>query len=238
MKDMINTKVYVDTLSQQAKKDGRPYEMALNDFCDFLLDLFSVEAFKNDSKGFLKWQQERLQAKPHFGFLTLAWIDDVSRAMERGEWLDVFGVLYENMYLTSGKASRTGQFFTPESVSDLMSNIIGSKKNEASSVKIDGYKVNDCAAGSGRLLLSHYMDVSKTDHSAGRPYCYIAQDSDPLACKMCALNMMIHGMNGRVICQDTLTLSTPTVEYIVNEIRYPFITPYYSVRTKPGNPSK
>lgn len=235
---MINTTLYVDVLAKQAKEDGRPYEMALNDFCDYLLDLFSVEAFKNDFKGVLKWQYERLQAKPHFGFLALAWMDDVTKAMEHGKWLDVFGMLYEEMYLTAGKAARTGQFFTPPAVSDLMSELVGTKKKEASSVKKDGLKVNDCAAGSGRLLLSHFIEVSKQNHSAGRPYSYIAQDSDPLACKMCALNMMIHGMNGRVICQDTLTLSTPTVEYIVNEVRYPFITPYYSVRVKSGNPQK
>lgn len=235
---MINTTLYVDILSDQAKEDGRPYEMALNDFCDYLLDLFSVEAFKNDFKGVLKWQQERFQAKPHFCFLALAWMDDVTKAMEQGKWLDVFGMLYEKMYLTAGKAARTGQFFTPPAVSDLMSELVGTKKKEASSVKKDGLKVNDCAAGSGRLLLSHFIEVSKQNHSAGRPYSYIAQDSDPLVCKMCALNMMIHGMNGRVICQDTLTLSTPTVEYIVNEVRYPFITPYYSVRVKSGNPQK
>lgn len=235
---MINTKLYVDVLSDQAKEDGRPYEMALNDFCDYLLDLFSVEAFKNDFKGHLKWQQERFQAKPHFGFLALAWMDDVTKAMEHGKWLDVFGMLYEEMYLSAGKAARTGQFFTPPAVSDFMSELLGTKKKEASSVKKDGLKVNDCAAGSGRLLLSHFIEVSKQNHSAGRPYSYIAQDSDPLVCKMCALNMMIHGMNGRVICQDTLTLSTPTVEYIVNEVRYPFSTPYYSVRVKLGNPQK
>lgn len=235
---MFNAKLYVDVLTKQVKEDGRPYEMALNDFCDYLLDLFSVEVFKNDFKGLLKWQQERFQAKPHFGFLALAWMDDVTKAMEHGKWLDVFGMLYEEMYLTAGKAARTGQFFTPPAVSDLMSELVGTKKKEASSVKKDGLKVNDCAAGSGRLLLSHFIEVSKQNHSAGRPYSYIAQDSDPLACKMCALNMMIHGMNGRVICQDTLTLSTPTVEYIVNEVRYPFITPYYSVRVKSGNPQK
>ena len=235
---MFNAKLYVDVLTKQVKEDGRPYEMALNDFCDYLLDLFSVEAFKNDFKGVLKWQQERFQAKPHFCFLALAWMDDVTKAMEQGKWLDVFGMLYEKMYLTAGKAARTGQFFTPPAVSDLMSELVGTKKKEASSVKKDGLKVNDCAAGSGRLLLSHFIEVSKQNHSAGRPYSYIAQDSDSLACKMCALNMMIHGMNGRVICQDTLTLSTPTVEYIVNEVRYPFITPYYSVRVKSGNPQK
>lgn len=235
---MINKKMYVDILSQQAKEDGRPYEMALSDFCDFLLDLFSVEAFKGDSKGFLAWQQQRLQAKPNFAILAMAWLNDVSQAMDHGQWLDVFGMLYEDMYLTAGKASKTGQFFTPQSVSNLMSSIIGSGKNEATSAKIEGTMVNDCAAGSGRLLLAHFIKASKLDHSAGRPFQYIAQDSDPLVCKMCALNMMVHGMNGRVICQDTLAMSTPSVEYFINEVRYPFSTPYYSVRIKSGNPEK
>lgn len=231
---MINKKMYVDILSQQAKEDGRPYEMALSDFCDFLLDLFSVEAFKGDSKGFLAWQQQRLQAKPNFAILAMAWLNDVSQAMDRGQWLDVFGMLYEDMYLTAGKASKTGQFFTTQSVSNLMSSIIGSGKNEATSAKVEGRRVNDCAAGSGRMLLAHYMEVSKLDHSAGRPFVYIAHDSDPLVCKMCALNMMINGMNGTVICQDTLAQSTPSAVYCINEIRYPFNTPYYSVRTKSG----
>lgn len=231
---MMNKKLYVDILSNQAKKDGRPYEMALSDFCDFLLDLFSVEAFEGDQEGFLAWQQQRLQAKPNFAILAMAWLNDVSQAMDRGQWLDVFGMLYEDMYLTAGKASKTGQFFTPQSVSDLMSTIIAPGKNQASSAKVEGRRVNDCAAGSGRLLLAHYMEFSKLDHSAGRPFVYIAHDSDPLVCKMCALNMMVHGMNGTVICQDTLTQSTPSAVYRINEIRYPFNTPYYSVRVKSG----
>lgn len=235
---MINKKMYVDILSQQAKEDGRPYEMALSDFCDFLLDLFSVEAFEGDQDGFLAWQQQRLQAKPNFAILAMAWLNDVSQAMDRGQWLDVFGMLYEDMYLTAGKASKTGQFFTPASVSDLLSAIISPGKIEAPSAKIEGSTVNDCAAGSGRLLLAHFMEVSKLNHSAGRRYQYVAQDSDPLVCKMCALNMMVHGMNGKVICQDTLAMSTPSAVYCINEIRYPFVSPYYSVRVKSGNPQK
>ena len=235
---MINTKLYVDILSDQAKEDGRPHEMALSDFCDYLLDLFSVEAFMGDSRSYLKWQQQRLQAKPKLATLAMVWLNDVSQAMDRGQWLDVFGMLYEDMYLTAGKASKTGQFFTPQSVSNLMSSIIGSGKNEATSAKIEGTTVNDCAAGSGRLLLAHFIEASKLDHSAGRPFQDISQDSDPLECKMCALNMMVHGMNGRVICQDTLAMSTPSVEYFINEVRYPFITPYYSIRIESGNPAK
>ena len=103
---------------------------------------------------------------------------------------------------------------------------------------MEGTSVKDCPAGSGILLLAHFIEASKLDHSAGRPFHYIAQDSDPLVCKMCALNMMVHGMNGRVICQDTLAMSTPSTEYFINEVRYPFSTPYYSVRIKSGNPAK
>ena len=236
---MINSKLYVDILSRQAKKDGRPHEMALSDFCDFLLDLFSVEAFKGKGADGLKnWFDERISKKPAFGLLATNWLVDVSTALQKGTWLDAFGILYEDMYLTRGKASQTGQFFTPKSVSDLVSDIIGSKEKQASSPVISGKMVNDCAAGSGRLLLAHFIEASKLDHSAGRPFRYLAQDSDPLVCKMCALNMMVHGMNGRVICQDTLAMSTPSVEYFVNEVRYPFSTPYYSVRIKSGNPQK
>ena len=235
---MINKKFYMDYLSQQTEADGRPYETALSDFCDYLLDLFSVKAFDGTLEGYKNWQQKRLHAKPKFGVLAMAWLNDVSQAMDRGQWLDVFGMLYEDMYLTAGKASKTGQFFTPASVSDLLSAIIAPGKIEAPSAKIEGSRVNDCAAGSGRLLLAHYMEVSKLNPSAGRRYQYIAQDSDPLVCKMCALNMMVHGMNGKVICQDTLAQSTPSAVYCINEIRYPFITPYYSIRAESGNPAK
>ena len=167
---MMNNKTYIDILSQQAKIDGVPYEMALNNFCDFLLDLFSVEAFQGGLDVFKSWYQGHIHEKPKFGLLTTLWLSDVSRAVENGKWLDAFGVLYEDMYLTSGKASKTGQFFTPQSVSDLMSSIIGSSKNEAANVKIDGHKVNDCAAGSGRLLLSHFMKMSKENPLNGRLY--------------------------------------------------------------------
>lgn len=60
---MINTKLYVDILSRQAKKDGRPHEMALSDFCDFLLDLFSVEAFKGKGADSLKTGSMNVSAK-------------------------------------------------------------------------------------------------------------------------------------------------------------------------------
>ena len=219
----MDKKKYIDVLTEQANKHSRPQEMALSDFCDYLIEFFSVDAFK---AGTVEYSQHILSCtkkNPDFTGLTFQWLDDVATAMERGEWLDVFGILYEEMYLSRGKASRTGQFFTPQSVSDLVA-MIGTQKSE------DHGTVNDCAAGSGRLLLAHYMEKSKLDHKAGRRFEYVAQDNDPIACKMCALNLMVHGMYGRVECRDTLLMTEPTVVYVVNEVKYPFNTPYYSVR--------
>lgn len=219
----MDKKKYIDVLTEQADKHSRPQEMALSDFCDYLIEFFSIDVFKAGTAEYSQHVLSYTKKNPYFAGLAFQWLDDVATAMERGEWLDVFGLLYEEMYLSRGKASKTGQFFTPQSVSDLMARIstLGAG---------DHGKVNDCAAGSGRLLLAHYMEKSKLDHSAGRRFKYVAQDSDPIACKMCALNLMVHGMNGRVECRNTLSMDEPSVVYAINEVKYPFNTPYYSVR--------
>lgn len=163
----MDKKKYIDVLTEQANKHHRPQEMALSDFCDYLIEFFSIDAFK---AGTAEYSQHILNCtvqNSEFAVLALQWLKDVTEAMERGEWLDVFGILYEEMYLSRGKASKTGQFFTPQSISDLMARIstLGAE---------DHGKVNDCAAGSGRLLLAHYMEKSKLDHSAGRYFEYVA----------------------------------------------------------------
>ena len=227
----MDKKKYIDVLTEQANKHSRPQEMALSDFCDYLIEFFSIDAFKSGTNEYSQHVLSCTKKNPDFAGLTFQWLDDVATAMERGEWLDVFGILYEEMYLSRGKASRTGQFFTPQSVSDLVAQI-GTQKAE------DHGTVNDCAAGSGRLLLAHYMEKSKLDHSAGRRFEYVAQDSDPIACKMSALNLMVHGMNGRVECRDTLRMNEPSVVYYINEVKYPINTPYYSVRVESQNQQK
>ena len=153
----MDKKKYIDVLTEQANKHSRPQEMALSDFCDYLIECFSIDAFKAGTAEYSKHILSCTKHNPDFAGLTFQWLDDVATAMERGEWLDVFGILYEEMYLSRGKASRTGQFFTPQSVSDLVA-MIGRQKAE------DHGTVNDCAAGSGRLLLAHYIEKSKLDH--------------------------------------------------------------------------
>lgn len=221
---MMDKKYYIDVLTKHASDNKRPYELALADFLDYLLDAFSVDAFRDGAHGYTTYQRAMYARDPAFFLLGMQWLVDVEASMERGQWLDAFGTLYEDLYLTRGKASHTGQFFTPRPISDLCAAVIDLPRDHGI--------VNDCAAGSGRLLLSHYMERTREDRDAGRAFDYLAQDSDPTACKMCALNMMVHGMRGRVVCQDTLAMSTPAVVYHLNEVRYPFPSPYYSVRVQ------
>lgn len=222
----MDKKKYANILTHQADSNKRPHEMALSDFLDFLIEFHDIKHFR---EGFDSWAQNVTDSKdahPEYFSLMMDWMNDVTKAMEQGHWLDTFGSIYEELYLSRGKAISKGQFFTPPDVSDLMSQIVMNRKPE-----IQEGKVNDCAAGSGRLLLSHFNEVSNHgDRAAGRHFWYEAGDSDPIACKMCALNMMIHGMQGRVVCQNTLTLDTPKVIYYINEVRYPIATPYYSIR--------
>ena len=61
-----------------------------------------------------------------------------------------------------------------------------------------GGVINDCACGSGRLLL----DASSDNPTA----ILIGQDLDPVACKMAVLNFYVSGVRGSIIHQNTLTM--------------------------------
>ena len=221
----MEVKKYVDALTQHATDHHRPHEFALVDFMDYLIKFFRMEEFLKGSGEALKAHCQTMQEEdPVFYKLTICWLLDVTKAMDRGEYLDLFGLLYESLYLTRSKASKTGQFFTPGSVSTLCAEMLDDGRK--------GGTVSDCAVGSGRLLLAHCMKVTKTDYSRVRRFTYEGQDSDIIACKMCALNLMAHGLNGKVICRDTLAMNTPTVIYHINEVRYPIPTMYYSIRAE------
>lgn len=213
-----------DILLDVARENHRPAEMALSDFLDYCIETFAVENYQKYGSMSEILSVAKDKCTPYFT-VVLYWLTEVDREMNKGRWKDWFGETYETMYLAKSKASRTGQFFTPQSVSDLMSEIVAGKGEDNASQRI-----NDCACGSGRLLLSHYMQNSSPEHYGRSVGYYIAQDIDIVSCKMCALNMMAHGMCGEVHCQNTLTMEPPTASFYVNEVRNPISTPYFSIR--------
>ena len=121
------------------------------------------------------------------------WIKIVSDELEKGDkyYYDYLGVFYEDVIQSKYKAGTNGQFFTPHDVSKLMSQITVIDES------IDKPVINDCACGSGRLLLDA--------HSFNQNAVLIGQDLDPVACKMAVLNFYISGVTGSIIHQNTLT---------------------------------
>jgi type I restriction enzyme M protein len=125
--------------------------------------------------------------------MLVAWIRIMDERITNDVlWFDALGTLYE--YLASrSKKSWLGQFFTPPDLCDLMTQI--SSPLPLSSQE-RGKRVNDCACGSGRTLLSF-----NAHHPGNMLY---GEDLDPICAKMTALNMAIHGCQGQATCMDSL----------------------------------
>lgn len=184
--------------------------------CDFLLDLFDYCHYLTED-GWANHIVKQKEAEPYLFQIAIIWMTRIAETMEKGEWKDFFGGLYEEMYQTRGKASTLGQFYTPTHLCNLLTMCVGTG---------DESRINDPACGSGRTLLAHFADSKFSPKGY-----YIGEDIDTISVKMCALNMMIHGMRGRAVRHDTL--KSPVhfdYGYEVNEVRYPFPTTLYSVR--------
>ena len=185
----------------------------LNVLLDFLVDLFDCSHYEKN--GFLDNCKIQAQKEPYLYKVAMIWMGKVSQAMENGTWIDFFGGIYEEMYQSNRKASTLGQFFTPPPVCDMMG---------ALSIPVHG-RINDSACGSGRTLLA-----AAAESGFDRNNIYVGEDVDIASVKMCALNLMIHGCRGEVLQHDSI-LETETYDFgfRINDIRYPFPSPFYSL---------
>ena len=218
-------KEFVKYLNEVSDNHGVKQEERLDAFCDFIIRLFSTDSY--NSGGF----RPAIATPENKDYIMLVsrWCEMVADEMAKGRFFDLFGHLYEQMFLLKSKASSNGQFFTPDDLCRLMADITESK-NEEEETKSGLIMVNDCACGSARTLLAHFMAKTSKYHSLAGKYYYEAADIDLPTCKMAACNMMIHGMQGKVVCQDQLLLPTPTAIFYINEVRYPFPSGMYSIR--------
>lgn len=220
-----NIKEFVKYLTEVSDNHGIKQEERLDAFCDFIIRLFSTDSYKPE--GFVP--DVATQENGDYMSLVALWAVMVSNEMENGNAFDLFGQLYEQMFLLKSKASANGQFFTPGSLCRLMADITD-PVNEENDTKNGFIRVNDPACGSARTLLAHFMKKTYDNRALSGLYYYEAADIDLPTCKMAACNMMIHGMQGRVVCQDQLSLPTPTAIFYINEVRYPFPSGMYSIR--------
>lgn len=197
-------------------------ENALNNFLDFALRAFDIGKILN-STSYDEWREKILEEDTAYTSVLMRWMHDVNFAISDGKSCDFFGGIYEAMFQGKGKASRTGQFFTPMSLCRLMSSI--TKAEDKNGI----LRISDPCCGSGRLLLGHFESA---DRSKG--HIYIGEDIDPTSCKMTALNLMVHCCFGVVICHDVLLNNPPHLVYLVNECQVPYYNPTMCIRTLEG----
>lgn len=209
-------KQVISLIEKHCYKTHTDRHNGLESVLDYMIEFFDIMPFVED-----RYEEHVIKMKSKSAELfeiVLIFMNKVTEAMEKGRWLDFFGEIYETMYQSKGKASSLGQFFTPPSLCDLMSNIVGEEEKKP--------VVSDCACGSGRTLLSYMAKNNFSRHAY-----YVGEDLDTTSVKMCALNLMIHGAQGKVVRHDTLRNPT-TYDYgfEINEVKYPIPTPWYSLR--------
>lgn len=140
----------------EAPVEARPLEKLLRDFSysnglninqvfnDMLR--FIIHGFSPGAPPLTDWRYTKEQNLVFYQMYSV-WIQIMAKRIEFDGWYDVFGELYMTLIVSPSHAQSTGQFFTPSHVYDLMSTITLDKHEETRTTY-------DCAAGSGRLLLS------------------------------------------------------------------------------------
>ena len=142
-----------------------------------------------------------------------------ARAVKKHPFDDVLGNVYQEL-ASRGHRGALGQFFSPASIGQLMSSVIGGDAEEAIARKgnadeDDLVRVCEPACGSGALLLAFMRSVvASGGKTALEGYSFTAIDLDRLCARICAaqilVNMHIHQHSvGELVVYHGDTLSDP-----------------------------
>lgn len=130
-----------------------------------------------------------------FSLALAAMIKEYTDKSQEGGWWDVLGSFFEEINSPSS-AQRSGQFFTPVHVCDLMAKLLVKEAPE------EQITVVDPTCGSGRNLIAE----SRLDPHNRYSRFYVAQDLDSRCVNMTVLNYIMYGMKGVVIHMNTLSM--------------------------------
>lgn len=184
-------------------------------FDDFLTMVVCALSMQRKEKEYLR--TVRKYAKDEADLFCKAFAAVVMQ-MEKNPLNDPFGGYYEE-YLSN---ERNGQFFTPQSVSDMMAQMLfcGDSAGKDN-------KVNDPCCGSGRLFLS----AAKID----RKRYFVGTDIDLACCKMTLINMCLNSLQGEVYHMNTLSMQIWRKWFVFVDptLKLPYI---YEVENRDNSP--
>lgn len=121
---------------------------------------------------------------------------------------DIFGEYLELKGLTS---QRNGQFFTPMSICKLMSMLTFCDTNSNQKP----ITVNDCACGSGRMMIAYASNIKEKDDYNTLDYVYYNQDVDYKAFIFTTLNASLRNLKSINVWGNTITLKENKTYYTI-----------------------
>lgn len=198
-----------------ARQKGLMFGEVLGSLLDYILFMFDIEGRP------VKHWRYKGEDNARFHKMMEVLFSCLNEALKGKEWYDLFGDLF---MAWSGDKKYRGQCFTPADLCNVMADITIRPDTNFNTAEVRAFGkrsiISDCACGSSRTLLAghaRYLKLHKRN-----PY-LIGEDLDALCCKMSAVNMLVHGCFGEVVCHNTLTDPDGLVfGYIVNEGLYPF----------------
>ena len=115
--------------------------------------------------------------------------------------MDVLGTIYS---LLSSEDKQKGQYFTPNSISTLVSELTFEPEFVKKEVELSGcVNVLDPTCGSGALLLASAKKFVDSGYDTDR-FCLFGQDLDELSALMCYVQMSANHYSGAIYVGDTL----------------------------------
>lgn len=207
----------IKLLQAYAQTKGIDVQLAFTEMLDFFITTFSPELFLKFKGNLVLLFENRRKTNPSLFEALIIWVESAQERIAEDGTCDFFGDLYEMMFLGKTKASAMGQFFTPLPLCQAIASVLKEDNNDIT--------VGEPSCGSGRNVLAHWQLTDKLKMPI-----YRCEDLDPTSVKMCALNMMINGLIGTVICHDSLDPGSYHFGFAINEVRHPLPSPYYSIR--------
>lgn len=167
-------------------------QMIFDDFLVMAVCCFSLGRMEDQYLEIArKYDQGELE---NFSLALAAMVNEYEEKSQDGDWCDVLGTFFEEVN-SSSSAQRSGQFFTPKALCDVMARMLEGDEREE-------IKVVDPTCGSGRNLIA----ASRLDPQNRYRHFYVAQDLDRRCVNMTVLNYIMYGMKGIVVHMNTLSM--------------------------------
>ena len=160
-----------------------------SDFLEATVCAFTLGKMENEYAEIMKrYDPDEI---PLFGQMLGALISEYEKQSDSaGRWTDPLGRFFEE-YNGKWSRERSGQFFTPEHLCNLMA-----RMTEPSG------SICDPCCGSGRNLIA----ADRMNPMNRYLNHYTAMDVDRRCVNMCVINFTMFGMSGTVIHMDTLSM--------------------------------